>query len=398
MLGRDAPGKKVSSFRPALSPWLAKVEMIGFNLVSLGSDVGGIGQYAHSLIKNLSRLYEEKEFIVFLGRDCRLKWDRKNVREVRLDFDSSSAIKRRLAESRMLGRVLADMKFDGLMHSVNNVSPPIKGVRHVVTVHDILWRIDRRRFGFLKRLYLSINVSRSIRTADAVIAVSQSTKNDIVKYLGYDSSKIRMIHEAVPEEFMEETARYRESETGKSVKGRYFLYVGRIERGKNVLSLIKAFRSALGNGIGDYRLIVAGEPSWKSRYEKEVGAVASGEPRIEFAGHIPPSRLPGLYANAYAFVLPSLYEGFGLPVLEAMYSGVPVITSNRSSLAEIAGSAALLVDPGSQGSIKRALLSITRDQALREELIRKGSRRVAEFSWERAAMESMEVYKNVLAK
>lgn len=376
------------------------MEPVGINLLAVAGG-GGIANYAHSLIGAMAVSRPDVQFRVFLHLSSPLHWGLQNIQQVRLDYDTRSPIKRRLAERSLLAQQLKRDRSVGLLHSMNNVAPDIPGVRHVVTIHDLLWLVDGRRFGLLKRAFLSRAVRRSVRQATAVIAVSHATRDDLLSRLKADPSRVFVTPEAVPESFVTAVRDWRAAGSPPApqapAQGRYFLYVGRLERGKNVLGVLQAYQQARAQGLADCELVVAGRAEWASDYDTELAPYADA-PGVRFVGFVPQADLPALYAGAVAFVWPSFYEGFGLPLLEAMHSGTPVITSNVSSLPEVAGDAAIKIDPHSTRELADAMLRLAGDESLRADLIARGRRRCGEFSWSAAARQTLAVYEHVLSQ
>jgi glycosyltransferase involved in cell wall biosynthesis len=265
--------------------------------------------------------------------------------------------------------------------------PFLAGSRVVVTVHDAIplkYREDYLR-NAAHRAFFNFQMSLS-RRAGAVITVSQTSKRDLVTIGRFDPSRIAVIGEGVDRDFLSEPA-------GVPAPGRaaYVLAMGAGEPRKNVARVIEGFLR-VADRI-DHRLVLIGAP-WRGR-RALVPPGAAG--RIEDRGAVTNAELRELYRGAAAFVYPSLYEGFGLPVLEAMASGTPVITSREGSLEEIAGDAALYVDPRDPAAIGDAILELVTDPARRSALVAAGLARVKIFSWETAARQTIEVYERVAA-
>jgi glycosyltransferase involved in cell wall biosynthesis len=230
--------------------------------------------------------------------------------------------------------------------------------------------------------------------ADMIITISEYTKRDIMKRLGVKESRIRLIYPAVGHEFIPSEDSRREM---RSAYGRYILYVGAIRGHKNVLTLAEAYCKLKKSGKIEQKLLVAGKS--KSVYIERIKALISGCGLEKDFIHIENpdfETVKKLYRGADLFVFPSLYEGFGLPVLEAMASGCPVVTSNSSSLPEAAGDAALLVDPLDVEALSGSIRAVLADEILSNGLVRKGFERVKHFSWDRAAAQTLDVYRELL--
>ncbi len=275
-----------------------------------------------------------------------------------------------------------------------HVIPVMHPRRSVVTVHDLGYLHYPEAHLPRDRRYLDWSTRWSARQAVAVLADSAATKADLVRAYGITADKVHV----VPLGRDERLARVEDPAALAAVRGRYglgqryLLYVGTLQPRKNLARLIEAFaRLAARPGRGDVELVLAGKQGWL--YDA-LSAQVSGlglAGRVRFPGYLPDEDLPALLSGALAFVYPSLYEGFGIPVLEAGACGVPVITSNTSSLPEVAGDAAILVDPHDVDAIADAMDRVLTDDALRAELVRRGHENVKRFSWEKCARETLAV-------
>jgi glycosyltransferase involved in cell wall biosynthesis len=284
-----------------------------------------------------------------------------------------------------------------LFHATEHLLPRFSSVRTVFTLHDLIFLFHPETHKPLNRWFLTLMMPRFLRAADAVIAVSECTKRDAVRFYGIPEEKITVIYEGVNPRF-----RPASPETIAAVRARYglpehfILYVGTIEPRKNLTALLEAFHHLLATH--DLRLVIVGKKGWLYegffRRLRELGL----EDRVIFTGYVPDEDLPAIYSAADLFVFPSLYEGFGLPVLEAMACGTPVICSNTSSLPEVAGDAALLVDPTDVRALAGAMERALTDEHLRSELMAKGLERARWFTWEKAAAKTLEVYRGVLGR
>lgn len=267
--------------------------------------------------------------------------------------------------------------------------PPVRpGQRLVVTVHDLAFMVSPKMFPARWRMLYRLGLAAAVKRADAIIAPSRNTAEDLVSRTKVDPAKVHVIPEAStlasgssdPDETLERLRLPR----------RYVLFVGTLEPRKNLVRLVRAYRRAAADGM-KHALVLAGALGWDSQpLMREIALAGPGE--ILLTGQLPSGDLDAVYRGASAFAYVSTYEGFGLPVLEAMARGIPVVCSNTSSLPEVSGDAALLVDPRSVREITAALLRITTDADLAESLARAGVNRAAEFSWERAARMTLEVY------
>jgi len=266
----------------------------------------------------------------------------------------------------------------------------------VVTVHDISYEFFPQFFSPRDRLLLSVTVPLSCRRAARVIAVSERTRRDLVQRYGLPAAKIRVVYEAADERFLapiaaEDVARVR---ARHAAGRRYILAVGNLQPRKNLVRLVDAFAALIASGsvAEDVVLVIAGQAHWRGSEVFERVRNRGLQERVYFPGYVADEDLPPLYRGALVFVHPALYEGFGLPPLEAMACGAPVICSNGGALPEVVGDAALLFEPQDTGSLVQALRDLLADEERRQALASAGQARAAQFSWERAARETLAVY------
>jgi glycosyltransferase involved in cell wall biosynthesis len=235
----------------------------------------------------------------------------------------------------------------------------------------------------------------STRVARRVIAISDATRRDLIQWYRLPEDKIDVIPHGVDTCFFAVTSEaIRRTRQRLALPEHYVLAVGTIQPRKNLGRLAAAMRDLTAAGL-PHRLVIAGKRGWlASQVEREITQAGVAD-RVIVLGYVPPEMLPGLYAGADALAFPSLYEGFGLPVLEAMAAGTPVVASNRSAIPEVAGDAALLVDPFTPASIARGLIRVLTEPGLRATLIARGKERAATFHWDRTALETLAVLRRV---
>lgn len=274
-------------------------------------------------------------------------------------------------------------------------APPRLPCATVVTVHDVIYRRFPAYFSPRVRLLLNTVLPLSMLRADLVLTVSEHSRQEIVHFYPFVRDKIRVVLEAagpVAE------ARPDDVEAERITQGRPFvLAVGTLQPRKNIGRLVEAYIRLRQAGVTTARLVVVGRATWQGSAIQRLAAATPYGADIVFPGYLPDATVAALYARCEAFVYPSIYEGFGLPVLEAMACGAPVVTSTCSSLPEVAGDAALLVDPSSVEAIASALARVLGEPELRADLRRRGLRRAAHFSWRRAAAETVDVYREAAA-
>jgi alpha-1,3-rhamnosyl/mannosyltransferase len=277
-----------------------------------------------------------------------------------------------------------------VFHASVLVRRPPRRTRLTATLHDLTCFL-------MPELHPRANLAaeRSFaglaRRADALIAVSASTRDDAVRLLGIAPEKIAVIHSGIPDAYFSPDPALTDAVRKKYRLGKpYVLFVGTIEPRKNVDLLLDAFESLPASIREHYQLVIAGPAGWASHH------TLARLRHVHYLGYVPEAVLPSLTAGAAAFVYPSLYEGFGFPVVQAMAAGTPVITSNLSSLPEIAGDAALLVDPRSQTELHHALSRLLTSDGLRAALASAGRVRAEQFHWEDCAARSVEFFQRLV--
>ncbi len=279
----------------------------------------------------------------------------------------------------------------------SGASPP-----SVVTIHDLGYHLFPQAHSWFQRFYLPLSTRWSAWAADAVVTVSAATSADLQRLYGVDCDKITVVHEAPTLLPVSDDPSANGLEAGspiyKHLPALYGLYLGTLHPRKNLPRLLQAYAQLRARQTVPWSLVLAGAPG---RQATELALLAQRlgiEQFVHFLGYVEERELAALYQGAHLFLFPSLFEGFGLPVLEAQFYGVPVMTANNSSLPEIAGDAALLVDPTDVDALADAMLRLSEDETLRQQLIAAGHENVKRFSWEKAAQETMAVFEKVLGR
>ena len=279
----------------------------------------------------------------------------------------------------------------------SNMSPAV-GRPSVVTMHDLGYFVrDYRMYKLADTIYMRYAIRRAAINATRLIAVSEATKRDLIRITGASEDKTATIPLAPDAMYgrsisPEETAAFR---ARHELPRDFFLYTGNISPRKNLRALLTAFKSAAARC--DFDLVVTGGTAWGGAFDdwvRQIGLTG----RVRKLGFIPRLQMPVLYKAATVFVFPTLFEGFGLPVLEAQAQGVPVLCSNTTSLPEVAGDSAYLVDPGSVEAIAEGLARLANDPGLRETLSAKGLANVRRFSWEKTARQTLDVFRQAAGR
>ncbi len=291
-----------------------------------------------------------------------------------------------------------------LLFVPSHVLPLVHPARSVVTIHDLGYLYYPQAHTLSQNLYLRWSTRYNARQASRILADSEATRQDLIHRYGIPADKIVRVYPGRDESLAPVTnpavlSMVRER---YGVRGPYLLYIGTLHPRKNLVRLIQAFASLLQSltsssqpPAADLRLVLAGQKGWLVDDILAQVRRLKLQDRVIMTGYVPDTDLPALLSGALAFVFPSLYEGFGLPVLEAMACGTPVVCSNTSSLPEVAGEAALLVDPLDTEALAQALEQVVTDGALRQRLVERGFDQVQRFSWRRCAEETLQVLEEV---
>lgn len=266
----------------------------------------------------------------------------------------------------------------------------------VVTIHDVSFKANPVWFSWRDRLILNSGVGITVRRADRVITVSEHARQEIIRHYPVAAEKTDVTHEASARHFHRLDDAGRDHPliiNGQRIETPYVLAVGNLQPRKNLRRLIEAFALAVRGADTPHRLVIAGKALWRESEAYRAAETAGIASRILFTGYVSNEDLNRLFNRADLFAYPSLYEGFGLPVLEAMTCGTPVITSNTTSIPEVAGDAAIMIDPTDTSALAAALQDMMTNAARRKELSAKGLARASSFSWESCARETLQTYR-----
>jgi glycosyltransferase involved in cell wall biosynthesis len=354
----------------------------------------GIGTYIRNLLRQLARLDRDSEFVILCQPgDCEA------IASLGANFRPLPETARNYSIAEQL-RVPLALKRERvtLFHAPHYVLPPLVRCRSVVTIHDCIHLMFPQYLpNRLALTYARTSIRLAAKRATRVLTVSESSKRDILRFVDLPPEKIDVIYNAFDERFGVEP---REEDVVR-VKERYqlhdefVLYAGNVKPHKNLERLITAFHLVRQRGLDHLKLVLIGDDI--SKYAALRRAVHRYQLHryVRFLGYLPEETLAVMYRLSSVFVFPSLYEGFGLPPLEAMASGTPVVTSNVSSLPEVAGNAAILVDPYDPDALADAMLRVLTDESLRQDLRRRGLERARQFSWEQSVGRIRRIYDEI---
>ncbi len=364
---------------------------IGINGRFLIAKQTGVQRVAYNLIKTLVRIDSDNEYFLFTNGDeaAKKEWQYKNCHVIACDIYPGKKLKNLLWEQFTLPRLAKKYKVD-LLHSPANMAPLFYSGKSIITIYDVCFVVNPQWYSFLFRTWYTWIIPKLARKAAKVITDSNNSRNDILKFCKVEISKICLVYWAVDESFLDNYKQKKlDPKTEKSED--YILFVGSVEPRKNINTLLSAYERMRTSHpeittklmiVGGENPIFANQPLAVDRYKDD----------IIIKGFVGEKQLRAYYRGAKLVAYPSLYEGFGLPPLEAMASGTPVVTSNTSSLPEVVADAAITLHPYDVAGLADWLYRLITDEALQNELVTKGLKQVRRFSWYRVARGVLNVY------
>jgi glycosyltransferase involved in cell wall biosynthesis len=368
---------------------------IGLNAHLLSSSrsyrSAGINWYVYSLLKHLPTVAGQHRFTVFLGdREASEAFTGLQTRVSTLPTARPAV---RIVWEQLVQPVRLIAERVELLHSLAFVQPVAMPCPGIVTIYDLSFLLFPQRLQPWRRLYLRWGSTLSARRATRVIAISASTKRDIINLLGVPEEKVDVVPCGVDDDFrpVDEPGLLDELRRRHSLPPRMLLFLGTIEPRKNLTTLLKSY-ALLKDWMKPPPLVIGGPKGWRHGEVFSLAEELDLLDEVLFPGYIARDELPLWYNAADLFVYPSLYEGFGLPPLEAMACGTPVVVSNTSSLPEVVGDAGMLVDPTDAEQIARAMERLLTDGDLRDSLRARGLERARTFTWQRTAGDTVTVY------
>jgi glycosyltransferase involved in cell wall biosynthesis len=374
---------------------------IAIDYTAAVNQTAGIGRFVRSLVKAVTEIDQQNQYLLVHARPND---------EAVLDFPTAPNVSRRQLPIRerlltiLWHRANLPVPIDAftgsidLFHSPDFVLPPLRRPRSILTVHDLAFLLFPECAHEALREYLLRVVPRSARRASFVVADSENTANDVICLLGVPPERVAVVPGGVDARFQPVTDPERLQAMRRQLQvesAPYVLFVGVIEPRKNLQGLIGAFELAKKRYRLPHKLVVVGRKGWLAEGIYEKYERSSVREDIVFPGFIDDADLPTLYSAAAALVMPSFYEGFGLPLLEAMACGTPVIASNAASLPEVVGDAAPQVDPNDIDALADTLAQVLTDDQLRATNRVRGLERAARFTWTAAAHKLLKVYEHV---
>lgn len=375
---------------------------IGLNLLAFLPGIsGGIELYVANLLAALSEIDHDNDYYLITNRDNDeyYRIDSPRFHSVMQNVRARPQIKRVLWEQAYLPLLAHRLRLD-VLHSPSYTWPVLSAVPGVVTICDMLYRDYPETIGEPKLTFWRILVPLSARRCKKVITISFSSKKAIVRYLGTSPEKVSVTPLALNRHFprkLEDAAEIERVCRKYTIKRPYILMVGGLGWHKNPETVIRALRILRDRPeTGDLSLVITGNDYGAKQGVIALASALNLTQWINLPGYVEKNELPVIYAGALAYTSPSYYEGFGLTILEAMSQGVPVVASNRYSLPEVAGDAAIIVQPDSVEEIVNALDRIASDPQMRSDMIKRGLARVASYSWEATAKATLQAYIDAL--
>lgn len=361
---------------------------IGIDARWLGAQ--GAGRYISNMFRELQDLDPVNRYFAYCTPDG-----------TKVDFENERWEKKIFPETPILGslRLALDpvwRRLD-LFWATNQLLPMAcpRTVLKVLTVHDLVWKLYPETMGRENYLQYKKRFDQSVRRADRIVTGSDATRQSLAKTFGIPQKKISVLPYGVDPAFspQEEASSARHIARKYGVSEDYICTVGTIEPRKDHVTLVRAMKILRDRGRLAHQLVIAGGPGWKNdQVYASVAACGLAEHDVKFVGKIAEEDLPRLYSGAALFVYPSLYEGFGFPLLEAMACGAPVVSSDAPAMPEVAGGAAIMVSCGQPAEFADAISRVLNDPALRQELIEKGRRRAQDFRWMAAAQGLLQIF------
>lgn len=366
---------------------------IGIDARPLIGNKSGIGNYLEQILRVWAKSSKQNDYYLFAHKDFNLPSELRSIGKIVLPLKPGT-IWVQTAIPYLLDRYNIDL-FWGPNYSIPLIRP--KKTKAVITVHDMVSFVYPETLPAKTVIHNRFGLPMYLHHADYVITESESTKRDILRFLDYPHSRVDITLLGVNQRFFQNISERDQILRKHDIDFPYILSVGTIEPRKNLIGVIQAFFRLLKGHTVEHRLVVVGANGWKySAVYELLESHPELKERIYFLGYVPDEDLPALYQGASLFVYPSFYEGFGLPPLEAMASGVPVIASNVSSIPEVVGDAGLLVNPYSIDEMANAIERILTNQELAYTLSKTGLERARTFTWDRTAKQTLSIFEKIM--
>jgi glycosyltransferase involved in cell wall biosynthesis len=378
--------------------WLEATQL----LKSPAGHKSGIGYFTENLIKNLLNTYKEYDYKIvgniFVNKIKPKVVAGKKGHDLLLTRYIPSKIWNKAVIMGILPNI--DLLYKGSPDLVINFDfarvPVSRNIKTITVIHDLAYVVfpgytEKKNLSNLRKV-----VPNSIKKSTRIVAVSESTKKDLIELFSLGSEKIDVVYNAVDQNKFYPTKLSDKVKIKYGIPEKYFLYLGNIEPRKNIKGIIEAYTGLPDKITNEYKLVLAGGRGWNQDEINNALNRSTKKDNIIFTGYIDDADKPEIYSGSDIFLFPSHYEGFGLPILEAMACEVPVITAKNSSLKEVAGNAALYVDSKRPKELTEAIIKIVENKNIRNDLVKKGTLRAKEFSWKKSAAQMNESIKKAI--
>jgi glycosyltransferase involved in cell wall biosynthesis len=366
---------------------------IAIDAHSVGTQLAGNVTYITNLIEAFAEIDRENEYTIYVSRPD--AYDRYADRW-------PNFIVRRIRDRNRVMRLLFSFHSKLRLHRTDILfvqfnAPPFAPCKVVTAIHDLAFEHVPETFKFISRAQMKLTIRRTARESAHIVACSEYSRQDIIRTYHIAPEKVTTVHLAAPPHFapVADQGVLNNVRRKYDLQGEFILGVGSIQPRKNLVRLVEAYSSLIDKGIDIPPLVLVGKKAWLFEDSVRAAAAHGVADRVHFTGFVPEEDLPALYTLATCFVYPSFFEGFGIPPLEAMQCGTPVITGDRTSLPEVVGDAGIMVDPYDISAIAGAIERLVKDKSLRDELRQKGFDRAKMFSWQRAARKILDVFERV---
>jgi glycosyltransferase involved in cell wall biosynthesis len=366
---------------------------IGINGRFLVATQTGVQRAAYNLVKTLFEIDRVNEYYLFTGASQKTNpdWDFPNVHVIGSNLKTGDNLRNHLWEQFVLPRLATKYEVD-ILHSPANLAPLFYRGKSIVHIHDLCFVVNPQWYSYAFRTVYNFIIPRLVKRSTKIITNSNNSRNDLFLFCEADSQKVSLVYWAVDDSFAKPPEKPQPGDS--DIPDDYILYVGSLEPRKNIKTLVAAYE-LMRNTHPDIKtklILIGGESPLFAEVRLKIKKYSED---VIFKGFVDDSTLRKYYHNAVVAAYPSLYEGFGLPPLEAMASHVPVVTSNISSIPEVVGDAAIMVNPHDEEELARVLALVIKDRELRESMIRKGIEQVKNYSWYKVARRIISIYHEV---
>lgn len=361
----------------------------------------GIGHYTYQLVRHLLKIDKKNDYFLFFDRTVQerrlAKFKQENARIIFFPFIQYTKFLPTGYSHFLVSAFLARQKLD-VFHSPTLSLPQSYRAPSVVTAHDLTVYKFPDLYTDKQSSLLKTIIPQAVRQAKKIIAVSQSTKKDLGEIFGVESERIKVIYHGLDERFFRKSDPkvIKDIQKKFNISNDYLLFLGTLESRKNIIRIIEAYERLREKINYSYQLVLAGAPGGNFNEIKKRIDESKYREDILLPGYIEADDLDPLFEGAKIFVFPTLYEGFGLPIIEAMANGVPVVTSNISSLPEIAEGNAVLVDPFNVAEITQAIFDLLTKPDMSQEFSQHGKEKAKEFDWQKTAKETLTIYQEAI--